>query len=384
MEKNENEQIKIGLGTFTIIVIALVILVVTVCGTLYLSHIANVNTGNNKTKNNRQNTTSTGIVGTKNTLNNNLTNETVIDVKNTYALACKSVITGSRYDLENSLIAIDKNTGAETKIMKFGSGAYDYADGKLYFYENTANSYHRFYETDLDQKGLEPKEIYSFEYKFGSTDNLEYYNNKLYYTFNDELLSLNLVDNQITHIANVKNCIFDIDKSTGVIYYVNDEENLIAMNLETREENVIDNNSGIIEISNNRVLYVKMDKKSEQESETWYWTYNIDTKEKHKLVECWGGEIGKTEITRYGNSGYMYLNGEGQLAILEDNENIQNLTDEGNFSSLAVLPNNNILLERNETEEDQDNHKTYIYNIDNKTLVSTTNNYRYSYVKYIK
>ena len=80
----------------------------------------------------------------------------------------------------------------------------------------------------------------------------------------------------------------------------------------------------------------------------------------------------------------MYLNGEGQLAILEDNENIQNLTDEGNFSSLAVLPNNNILLERNETEEDQDNYKTYIYNIDNKTLVSTTNNYRYSYVKYIK
>ena len=40
--------------------------------------------------------------------------------------------------------------------------------------------------------------------------------------------------------------------------------------------------------------------------------------------------------------------------------------------------------ERNETEEDQDNYKTYIYNIDNKTLVSTTNNYRYSYVKYIK
>ena len=40
--------------------------------------------------------------------------------------------------------------------------------------------------------------------------------------------------------------------------------------------------------------------------------------------------------------------------------------------------------ERNETEEDQDNYKPYIYNIDNKTLVSTTNNYRHSYVKYIK
>lgn len=384
MRKNENEQIKIGLGTFTIIVIALVILVVTICGTLYLGHIANVNTDGNKNKTNRQNTINTGIIGTKNTLNNNAVNETVIDVKNTYAFACKSVITGSRYDLENSLVAIDKNTGAETKIMKFGSGAYDYADGKLYFYENTANSYHRFYEINLEQKGLEPKEIYSFEYKFGSTDNLEYYDNKLYYTFNDELLSLNLEDNQINHIANVKNCIFYIDKNSDNIYYVNDEENLIIFNLKNDEETIIDNNSGIIEIADNKVLYVKMDKKSEQESETWYWTYDIDTKEKRKLVECWGGEIGKTEITRYKNIGYMYLNGEGQLSIIEDNENMQNLTDEGNFCSLAILPNNNILLERNEADDDQDNYKTYIYNIDNKTLVSTTNNYRYSYVKYIK
>lgn len=376
--EEQKKEIRIGLGTFTIIIIAIVLLVVTICGVLYLGHVANVNNGNVKNKVGKQNNLNSGIVGTKNITNNSLINETVIDTDNVYAYACKSVAVTSRYDLENSLVAIDKDTGKETKIMKFNSGAYDFYNDKLYFYENTANSYHRFYEINLKEKGLQPSEIYSFEYKYGTTDNLEYYNNKLYYTFNDELESLDLIDKQINHLGTVKNCIFYIDNKNDNLYYVNNDNELIQMNLKTSEEKVIDSNSGIIEVKENKLLYAKM----EDNSETWYWSYDLKTSEKHKLIECWGGEIGKNQILRYNNMGYIYLNGEGQLTLLEDNENMQVLTDEGNFSSIDILPNNKILLERNESEDEQSNYKTYTYNIETHELISTTNNYRYSYVKY--
>lgn len=376
--KEQKKEIRIGLGTFTIIIIAIVLLVVTICGVLYLGHVANVNNENVKNKIGKQNNLNSGIVGAKNITNNSLVNETVIDTDNVYAYVCKSVAITSRYDLENSLVAIDKDTGKETKIMKFNSGAYDFYNDKLYFYENTANSYHRFYKINLKEKGLQPSEIYSFEYKYGTTDNLEYYNNKLYYTFNDELESLDLIDKQINHLGTVKNCIFYIDNKNGNLYYVNNDNELIQMNLKTSEEKVIDSNSGIIEVKENKLLYAKM----EDNSETWYWSYDLKTLEKHKLTECWGGEIGKNQILRYNNIGYIYLNGEGQLTLLEDNENMQVLTDEGNFSSIVILPNNKILLERNESEDEQNNYKTYIYNIETHELISTTNNYRYSYVKY--
>lgn len=374
---NENGEIKIGLGTFTIIVIAFVLVVVTICGILYLGHIEKVNNNDNqKNKTNKQNSISTGIIGQNNIETNTLKNATKIDIYNTYAYTCKSVITGSQYDLENTLIAIDKKNGKETNIMKFSSGAYDYANGKMYFYENTANSYHRFYVIDLE-KGVEPSEIYSFEYRYGTTDNLEYYDNKLYYTFNGELLSLNLLDKQIDNIAIVKNCIFKINNETNKLYYVNEKESLVELNLQTNEEKIIDTNSGVIDIESNKLLYVKT-----ENSENWYWEYDLETGIKHRITEYLGGQLGKSRIARYNNS-YLYLNGEGQLVRVDDNDNMQILTDEGNFEALTILPNNIILLERNEGEE-TDNYRTYTYNIDTKQLLQTSNNYRYSYIKYVK
>lgn len=374
---NENKEIKIGLGTFTIIVISFVLLVVTICGVLYLGHIAKVNDEDNiKNKVNRQNSIGTGIVGRNNIETNTLKNETKVDIDNTYAYVCKTVITGSQYDLEKTLVAIDKNTGKETNIMNFSSGAYDYADGKLYFYENTANSYHRFYVIDLE-KGIEPSEIYSFEYRYGTTDNLEYYDNKLYYTFNGELLSLNLEDKQISNIAIVKNYIFKINNETNTLYYINDKENLIELNLQTNEEKVIDVDSGVVDVKDNKLLYAKM-----ENNEIWYWEYDLKTGEKYRIAESWGGKIGKSRIAKYNNS-HIYLNGEGQLVIVDENDNMEILTDEGNFEALTILPNNTILLERNEGQEGED-YKTYIYNMDTKQILQTGNNYRYSYIKYVK
>lgn len=377
---NENKEIKIGLGTFTIIVVAFVLVVVTICGAIYLGHIADTN-NENKNKINRQNTLNAGIVGTKNEIENDKSNQIKININDTYALACKSVIIGSQYDLEDTLVAIDKNTGKETKIMKFHSGAYDYADGKLYFYDNTANSYHRFYMIDLSQ-GLEPSEIYSFEHKYGTTDNLEYYDNKLYYTFNGELLSLNLLDKQINHVALIKNYIFQINNETNKLYYVNEKEELTEMDLQTGEEKTIDTDAGVIEVSNNKLIYVKKENQTEQTYETWYWGYDIQTGAKYRIVASFEGEIGKNEISIY-DSGYIYLNGEGQLSMIDDQDNMITLTDEGNFSALTILPNNNILLERNEGQEGNNSYKTYTYNIETKQLLQTPNNYRYAYAKYM-
>ena len=379
-ENNENEEIKIGLGTFTIIVISLVLLVVTICGAIYLNHVATVN-DETENKTNRHNNISTGIIGTNNSINNIIQDTTKIDIQNTYAFTCKSVVTGSQYDVENTLVAIDKNTGNETQIMKFHSGAYDYADGKLYFYENTANSYHRFYVIDLN-KGIEPSEIYSFEYKYGTTDNLEYYNNKLYYTFNGELLCLNLLDKQIEHVAIVRNYIFKIDNEKNKLYYVNDKEELKEMDLITNEERTIDVNAGIMEVSDNKLLYAKMENIAEDTYETWYWSYDLATGNKYRIVASFEGEIGKSEILMY-NSAYLYLNGEGQLCLIDENDNMQTLTGEGNFNAITILPNNNILLERNEGLEEVNSYRTYIYNMETQQLLQTTNNYRYAYTKYM-
>lgn len=374
---DENKEIRIGLGTFTAITLGLVLIVVAICGAIYLNHVAETNRDDN---NKKHSTTNKVIVGSSNSMNNSLVNETRVNIDKVYAFTCKSVITGSQYESENTLVAIDKNNDEEVTIMNFNSGAYDYHNNKIYFYENTANSYHRFYMIDLE-KNVEPQEIYSFEYRYAYTDNLEYYEDKLYYTFDGELCSLNLNDKQVQHITTVRNYIFYINNETDKLYYINEDETLCEMNLKTEETKVIDTNSGITYLGKDKLIYTKVIKVSEEEYESWYWAYDLNTGVQNKIAECWGGELGKSRIVRY-DSKYWYLNGEGQLIILGDNDEMQRLTDEGNFNALTILPDNKILLERNEAMEGED-FKTYIYDVKQKQIISTNTNYRYSYTKNI-
>lgn len=374
---SEKKDVRIGLGTFTAIALGLVLIVVAVCGGIYLDHVAKANDEKNTKK---HSTTSNTIVGSNNSMTNSLTSETKIDIDDVYAFACKTVITGSQYESENTLVAINKQDGTETTVMKFDSGAYDYYDNKIYFYENTANSYHRFYMIDLE-KNIEPQEIHSFEYRYAYTDNLEYYNGKLYYTFDGELRSLNLTDKHIQQVAAVKNYIFYINDKTDMLYYINDEENLCEMNLKTEETKVIDNNSGITYLGEDKLIYVKMTQIAEEQYESWYWSYDFKTGEQKRITECWGGAIGKANITRYDKK-YLYLNGEGQLTVLTDKDEMKVLTDEGNFEAFTILPNNKILLERNEGQEGED-YKTYIYDMDKKQITPTSTNYRYAYEKMV-
>ncbi len=374
----EKKDVRVGLGTFTLVTIGLIILVVVICGFIYFDYVGKANNNN---KPNRHSSTTNSIVGSSNTMNTPLNDKIQIDVNDVYAFACKSVITGSQYESENTLIALNKKTGEETKIMKFDSGAYTYHDNKIYFYENTANSYHRFYVIDLG-KPIEPKEIYSFEYRYAYTDNLEYYNNKLYYTFDGELRSLSLEDNQVEHIAAVKNYIFFIDQKNNRIFYINEEENLCEMNLLTEQVNIIDKNTGITNLGEDKLIYIKVTEPEEDSYEHWYWEYDLKTGQKKKIAESWGGEIGKDNIVRYSNN-YLYINGEGQLILIGDNDEMTILTDEGGFSSLTILTGNRVLLERNEAEDEGEDIKTYIYDMNKKQINATNNNYRYSYIKNI-
>ena len=57
--------------------------------------------------------------------------------------------------------------------------------------------------------------------------------------------------------------------------------------------------------------------------------------------------------------------------------------DEGNFNAFTILTDNRILLERNEAEDEGEDYKTYIYDINKKQINATKNNYRYSYTKNI-
>lgn len=376
---SNKKEVRIGLGTFTAITLGLVLVVVAICGAIYLDHVAEINNEKNQ---NKHTTTKNTIVGSSNSMTNSLVNETKIEVDDVYAFTCKTVITGSQYESENTLVAIDKENGKETTVMKFETGAYDYHDNKIYFYENTANSYHRFYMIDLE-KNVEPQEIYSFEHRYAFTDNLEYYNNKLYYTFDNELCSLNLEDKHIQHVTAVKNYIFYINENTGILYYINEDENLCEMNLETEEVKVIDHKTGITYLGKDKLIYIKVtpSANNQEEFEQWYWAYDLNTGNINKIAESWGGELGKNNIIRH-DSKYWYINGEGQLITISDTDEIQILTDEGNFSSLTILPNNRILLERNEGLEGED-IKTYIYDINTKQITPTITNYRYSYWKNI-
>ena len=154
------------------------------------------------------------------------------------------------------------------------------------------------------------------------------------------------------------------------------------MNLLTEETKVIDTNTGITYLGNDKLVYVKITQPIEDVYEHWYWEYDLKTGEKKRIAESWGGSIGKTNIIRY-NNGYLYINGEGQLVQIGDNDEITILTDEGGFSALTVLPNNKILLERNEAEDEGEDFKTYIYDLDKKQITPTKNNYRYAYTKNI-
>ena len=104
---DEKKELRIGLGTFTIITISLIVLVVAICGFIYLDYVGK----SNNSKTNKHNSTSNSIVGSSNSMENKIDNKLQINVNDVYAFTGKSVITGSQYESENTLVAINKKTG---------------------------------------------------------------------------------------------------------------------------------------------------------------------------------------------------------------------------------------------------------------------------------
>ena len=37
---------------------------------------------------------------------------------------------------------------------------------------------------------------------------------------------------------------------------------------------------------------------AEEQYESWYWAYDLKNGTKQRITECWGGAIGKVNITR--------------------------------------------------------------------------------------
>ena len=199
----------------------------------------------------------------------------------------------------------------------------------------------------------------------------------MYYTFDSELLALNLSDNQIERISNVKNIIFKLNVNKGTIYFVNEKNELVELNLLNNAQKVLDTNSAIIEITDKKVIYVKLS----EEDETWYYEYNLENDEKQSIVSSYRGEIGKSEFLIY-NNGYVFLNAEGQLVYIDD-ESYKILTDDGNYSAITILPNSKILLERCYESDEMISYRSYVFNMITKQLSQTQDGFRYSYTKYM-
>ncbi|MBO5398278.1 MAG: hypothetical protein J6A36_05060 [Clostridia bacterium] len=307
-------------------------------------------------------------------------------IDDVFEFTYKKVLNPNTQEYTYTLIYIDKNSGKECKITN-RYGAYTYGNNKVYVCCTDNNTTHTIYEIDLTNN-MEEKEIYSFDKRYSIVDHLEFYNNKIYYclTYGSSgwLSSLNLKDNTIELISELKNVEFRIKGDN--IFFIDEREALITMNLQNNEKEIIDFDCNIENISEDKLVFGKSVSITDDQMGVFYYEYDLNSKKEKEIIEnYYGGIMGEDRIVRF-NSKYFTFNKELQLIEIEDNGKEKVLTEEKDFHALTILPNNEILLERNEPEDEEgygENIKSYIYNMEKNTLTPTEDNRIYEYSKII-
>lgn len=308
------------------------------------------------------------------------------NIDDVFEFTYKKVYNSDIQDYNYTLVYIEKNTGKEIKITE-RYGAYTYGNDKVYVCCTDNNITHTIYEIDLTNN-MEEKEIYSFDKQYSMVDHLEFYNNKIYYclTYGPSgwLSSLNLEDNTIEIISELKNVEFRIKGDN--IFFIDEREALIAMNLQNNEKEIIDFDCNIENISEDKLVFGKSISITDDQIGVFYYEYDLNSKKEKEIIEnYYGGIMGEDRIVRF-NSKYFTFNKKLQLIEIDDKGNETVLTEEGDFKAITILPNNEILLERNEPEDEEgygENIKSYIYNIEENKITPTADNRMYIYSKIV-
>lgn len=307
-------------------------------------------------------------------------------IDDVFEFTYKKVYNSDIQDYNYTLVYIENNTGKERKITD-RYGAYTYGNDKIYVCCTDNNITHTIYEIDLTNN-MEEKEIYSFSKQYSTVDSIEFYNNKIYYEMSYGatawLNSLNLENHSIETISALGN--IEIAKKGDNMFFMDELQNLNKMNLQNNEKEIIDSNCNIENIAEDKLVYGKMIEIAENMTEVYYYEYDFNSKKIKEIIKnYYGGSIGEDRIIRF-DSKYFCFNKESQLIEIEDNGKETILTEEKDFAALTILPNNEILLERNEPEDEEgygENIKSYIYNMDKNTLTTTEDNRIYEYSKII-
>lgn len=313
-----------------------------------------------------------------NPLNNILLTQEPINTDNIYGFANKEELIDDQYNY--TLVAINKNDNSEMPIMNFSSGAYDYFDNKIYFYNEKDDEMSElkkgFYMIDLDKsKSPNVQEVYLIANTFAYLDSIEYHNEKLYYTANGYLYCLDINNKDIEKLDTIANYMFDINNETNMLYYTNDNYNFCEMNLLTGEVTVIHERASVEYLAEDKLIY---------HTDDMYYEYDFNEKIHKKITDCWGGTIGKSNIVR-DNGDYIYIDTEARQIIKQsDDDQKQFLVNETGYEALTILSDNKILLERNEAIDYGEDYHTYIYDMKKNEITQTLTNYRYSYMKKIK
>lgn len=367
---DEKKSIKVSLGT-TICIFIIILLIVALGVVYYLGYVKNKQEISDL-KNEIY------VLKTKDSVVKDETEESETKEKNLaneiYGFACKTE--GLNEDYKNTLVAINKNDNSEIPLINFDSGAYDYYDNKIYFYEDNAEELeYGFYMIDLN-KDMRIEEIYLTRNRLPLVDYLEYYNGKIYYTAYDHDAKLFCLDIQNKHteiIDNIDNYEFHVNKKYGLMYYTNDDKALVEMNLKTKEVSTICEKAVCRFNEEGKIIY---------ETQNDYIEYDIEN-QKSKRIEGRSsyGTTGRMTMAIY-NEKYYYINSDFKMIIQEDSGKKQIIPQE--CTAFVVLSNNKILLEKDESSmEDGEKYTTYIYDIDKKIVTPTGTNYRYSYFKKI-
>ena len=298
-------------------------------------------------------------------------NNNKINTNDIYALVCKHEFNESN---DNTLVAINKKDNSEIPLIRlskdFYSGTFDFYDNKLYFYDFSENSFHGFYMLDFSNNNM-LQQIYSVEEDLAYLDDIQYYDEKIYYTADLNLYSLDISSKEVKSISDINNLEFHINKETGMLYYTDSDKTLYEMDLKTNDRYFIAYDAAPRYLSENKLIY---------EANSEYIEYDLSSKSTKKITNSWGGSVGEIEIARY-NGYYLYIDNTPQLVKKTDDGKEEKLRKSNYLPSFVILSNDKLLIQE---EDDYGTiHENYIYDLKTNEIKETDNSFNYYYEKII-
>ncbi len=292
------------------------------------------------------------------------------------------------------------NDGTEFKLFNtynsYGYGAYDLLDNTIYFLDKSNSKEVKLYSIDINDS-LIPKEIYKFDSRAFleiDYDNIEIYNNAMFYIRNFALYRLDLEKKENTFIDNIDNISFAVNNSNGKLYYTDNSYNLIEMDLNSNLKNVVVENASIDYVGKDGIIYTTVEPYDDPVGNGilynhWKGYLEYSTLQKYKLYIDGTSSSGSLDNFEY-KDGFIVINGD-TISFIDKEGNILEFLEgkepqkiKGTPTNLTLLPNNKILINSytyTELHPDGANYYSYIIDLETKEVLTTDIESDYIYEK---